>query len=266
MPSSAQARSIIPSMAVHFYLSPHLDDAVLSCGGLIASQVAGGEGVIVLTVCAGDPGPGPHSEFAQSLHARWGGGSSLIGDRRTEDRMACGRLGASVVHFDLRDAVYRRGPAGEVLYPSEEAIFAAPHPFETVLVESLAVRLAGAFPTNARVYCPSAIGGHVDHRLTRAAAERVGWGLWYYRDFPYAARGGTLPPDLPSPAGDEVVFPLSAEEVQAWAAAISEYPSQLSTFWPDVYTLYQELRAFHDRAGGIRLVGERGRASPVAGS
>jgi LmbE family N-acetylglucosaminyl deacetylase len=251
-------------MAVHFYLSPHLDDAVLSCGGLIANQVAGGEGVMVLTVCAGDPGQEPYSEFAQAQHARWGG--AMVGDRRTEDRMACGRLGASVVHLDLPDAIYRRGPSGEVLYPSEEAIFGMPHPSESTLAVSLANRLTTACPMSAQVYCPSAMGGHVDHRLTRLAAERADWDLWYYQDFPYAARGGNLPPDLPLPPGEEVVFPLSSEEIQAWAAAISEYPSQLPTFWPDVYTLYQEVRTFHDRAGGIRLVGVKAVPSPLPDS
>ena len=57
-------------MLTHVYLSPHLDDAVLSCGGMIHRQAQAGERVVVVTVCAGDPPPGPLSDFARSLHER----------------------------------------------------------------------------------------------------------------------------------------------------------------------------------------------------
>lgn len=244
-------------MAVRIYLSPHLDDAVLSCGGLIARQAALGDAVTVLTVCAGEPGPGPLSEFAQSLHERWGVAAATIADRRSEDRMACGRLGALVVQRDLPDAIYRRGPDGAVLYSTEEAIFGPLDPAEEPLIADLAGWLEGGCPVEAEVYCPLGFGGHVDHRLTRAAAERIGRLLWYYRDLPYAARGGDLPPGLSLPA-HPVVHPLAAEEVQTWAAAAAEYRSQLSTFWSSEYALLEELREFHDRSGGIVLYSARG--------
>lgn len=250
-------------MAIHVYLSPHLDDAVLSCGGLIASQSAAGETVVVVTVCAGDPPPGPLSPFAQALHERWGVAASS-GDRRSEDRMACGRLDASVVHLDVPDAIYRRGPDGESLYPSEEAILGPLHASEPGIVDTVAARIAAACPSEAAVYCPLAIGGHVDHRLTRLAAERLGRPLWYYCDFPYASRDRPLPSELPLPPGEEMVLPLSAEEVQTWASAIAEYHSQLSTFWADVYALYQEVREFHDRTGGVRLLAPLGRPQVAA--
>jgi LmbE family N-acetylglucosaminyl deacetylase len=241
-------------MAGHIYLSPHLDDAVLSCGGLIARQAAAGEGVLVATVCAGDPGPEPLSEFARALHAVWGSGPSPVGDRRSEDRVACGRLDASVLHLEIPDAIYRCGAGGKALYASEEAILGPIALEEDGLVEKVAERLDSACPQGAKIYAPLAIGGHVDHRLTRLAAERLGRPLRYYRDFPYASRAGTMPSEFPAPPGREGVLPLSAEEIQVWAAAVAEYQSQLSTFWPDVYALYQEIRAFHDRAGGIVLI------------
>ena len=39
----------------HVYLSPHLDDAVLSCGGLIHRQVVAGQRPLVVTIFAGTP-------------------------------------------------------------------------------------------------------------------------------------------------------------------------------------------------------------------
>ncbi|WP_322493922.1 hypothetical protein [Chloroflexus sp.] len=35
----------------HIILSPHLDDAALSCGGSIAAAVAADEPVLVVTIC-----------------------------------------------------------------------------------------------------------------------------------------------------------------------------------------------------------------------
>jgi len=99
-------------MALHIYLAPHLDDAVFSCGGLMARQAANDEGVTVVTVCAGDTPVGELTAFAVELHRRWGGAGSPIAARRAEDRMACGRLGASAVHLEVPDAVYRRSHVG----------------------------------------------------------------------------------------------------------------------------------------------------------
>lgn len=240
-------------MAVNVYLSPHLDDAVFSCGGLIASQIAASEPVAVVTICAGDPPAEGLSPLAQELIARWGTGADASGDRRSEDHMACGRLGAAVVHLDLPDAIYRLDAEGRPLYPTEASLFGPLHPADRARVEDLAGRLQSVSPDQSVLYCPLGVGGHVDHILTRQAAESTGRPLRYYRDFPYAARGGAPPPELPAPAGHELLMPLSAEEIQTWAAAASEYRSQLSTFWGDVYALFQEIRAFHDEPGGVRL-------------
>ncbi len=241
-------------MAHHIYVSPHLDDAVLSCGGLIASQVAAGEGVTVVTVFAGDPGPGPLSDFAQALHRLWGTGANPVGDRRTEDHLACGRLGASVVHLPFPDAIYRVGPSNEAFYASEEAIFGPIHPSDAGVIDDIRDRLSRVCPLEALLYGPVALGGHVDHRLTRMAAERLARPLRYYRDFPYAARGGGLPQGMDMPPGRELLLPLSLEQIDAWVAAIAEYRSQVPTFWADEYALYEEVRHFHDQAGGLRLI------------
>jgi len=54
------------------FLSPHLDDAVLSCGGFIFELIQKGERVEICTICAGDPPPGELSPLAEMLHQRWG--------------------------------------------------------------------------------------------------------------------------------------------------------------------------------------------------
>jgi LmbE family N-acetylglucosaminyl deacetylase len=254
-------------MASHVYLSPHLDDAVISCGGLIARQTANDETVTVITVCAGDTPVGELTPFAVELHRRWGGAGSPIAARRAEDRMACGRLGAMAMHLEVPDAVYRRD-SGAPLYPEESSLFGSLNPADADLVTRLAALLEDKCPEQARLYCPSVLGGHVDHRLTRMAVERLGRPLWYYQDMPYAARGGVLPADLSLPTGITTAVPLADEEVQQWIDAIGEYRSQLSTFWPTENALYRELTETLERSGGLRFLrpvgAERGAAGPPA--
>ncbi|MRR32548.1 PIG-L family deacetylase, partial [bacterium] len=92
------------------YLSPHLDDAVLSCGGMIAEQASGGDSIQIWTICAGAPPAGRLSPFARKLHQRWGTGRDAIKVRRLEDRAACQRLGAVSRHFPIPDCIYRQDP------------------------------------------------------------------------------------------------------------------------------------------------------------
>jgi LmbE family N-acetylglucosaminyl deacetylase len=240
-------------MGARFLLSPHLDDAVLSCGGLIARWINRGYEVTVLTIFAGDPPPGPLSTYAQDLHSRWGQAEGAVASRRAEDRIACGRLGASVVHLAFPDAIYRRSALGEPLYPTEASILGGIQPEDDSLVEAILAAISQVYEPQATWLCPIGIGGHVDHRLTRRAAERLGIGLWYYRDLPYDSRGGSLPGEMGMPTGVEAVLGLAPEEIESWATAVAEYRSQVSSFWSDEAELLQELTEYTERMGGIRV-------------
>lgn len=247
--------AIIPNVNHLVYLSPHLDDAVFSCGGLIACQVADGAAVTVLTVCAGDPPPGELSPLAARLHARWGGSAAPVAGRRTEDRIACGRLGASVVHLGIPDAIYRMGEQGVPLYPDEASIFGELSIGDRATLSLAQDLLRPYVSSEVALYTPAGCGGHVDHRLTRLAAERLGASIWYYLDLPYAAREASIPEALGRPPGKPVSRPLAEEEIEAWAVAAFEYASQRSSFWPSYEDLLRELRDFHDANQGIPLIG-----------
>ena len=241
-------------MALRVYLSPHLDDAVFSCGGLIARQKARGDEVVVITVCAGDPPVGELTPFAYDLHRRWGGEGSPVGLRRAEDHVACGRLGASVVHLPIPDAIYRRSPHGEAFYPDSASLFGAIAAGDATRIDETAAALERAVPHESEIYLPLGIGGHVDHRLTRRAAERLALPRWYYRDVPYALHDPSGVPGTPPEGATEATVVLAEEEIEIWIAAAGEYHSQLSLFWPDYESLEADLRGFYDHFGGIPLL------------
>ena len=64
------------------FLSPHYDDAALSCGGIIWEAVRRGAQVSIWTVCAATPPTGQLSPFAEELHARWETGPQAPLQRR----------------------------------------------------------------------------------------------------------------------------------------------------------------------------------------
>lgn len=232
------------------YLSPHLDDAALSLGGLLWEQSQAGEQVIVWTVCAGDPAPGPLSAFAESLHQRWETGETAMAARRAEDIQACEILGISYRHLPIPDCIYRTSAyTQEYLYTSENALFGELHPHEDILVQELSQTFRENIPSEARLVCPLGLGGHVDHRLTRAAAERLNVPLWYYADYPYLLDiGNWEPTNL-----EAIKHPISSAGLRAWQEAVAAHHSQISTFWQSVENMKAAILEYNLQVGGGRL-------------
>ncbi len=233
------------------YLSPHLDDVALSVGGLVWEQVQAGHPVHIWTICAGDPPAGQLSPFAQAIHVRWGIGREAVAGRRQEDLLACQVLGATALHFGIPDCIYRRsGRTGVHLYTSEESLWYPVHDDEQVLVaqvcDMLLERLTPLLP-DARLVAPLTLGDHVDHRLVRAAAEKVGLPLHFYADFPYVLRTG-LAAELTGK-----YYPISPGGMVAWQDAIAAHRSQISTFWESLDEMRAEIKSYYQHMGGIWL-------------
>jgi LmbE family N-acetylglucosaminyl deacetylase len=245
------------------YLSPHLDDVAFSCGGLLWEQTQSGQQVQVWTICAGDPPPGPLSPFAQSLQDRWGVASNSSELRRQEDRLSGSLLGVTVRHFPIPDCIYRREQRnGEFLYPSEESLFGALHPGDGEMVAHIAAILAEEIPpvsaAAVNLVCPLALGGHVDHCLTRAAVEMIepDWPtgrVWYYADFPYVLDDSASLVELTKGKWEGQVFPISAAGIQTWQRSMAIHASQISTFWSGVPEMEASIRDYCEATGGLRL-------------
>jgi LmbE family N-acetylglucosaminyl deacetylase len=226
-------------LAPHIFLSAHLDDAVLSCGGVMYQLTQSGEAVTALTVFAGDPPEDDLSPFAQSLHERW---QANVADRRQEDRAALALLGAGVLHWPYADAVYRRDArSGAYLYDSEESIFGEVR--DAPIVASIAAQLR-QLDESVHVYAPLAAGHHVDHQIVRRAAESIGRGLIYYEDYPYAENPDALEAALGKMRWASRVVSLSEAAMRAKTNAVLAYRSQLSTFFKDDEEVADRLRVY----------------------
>jgi LmbE family N-acetylglucosaminyl deacetylase len=267
MASKYTLRKTLCSVQHWIYLSPHFDDVALSCGGLVWEQAQAGKRVSVWTVCGGEIPAGALSPFAELLHARWQTGREAVEQRRLEDIASCQAMQASCRHFPLPDCIYRRpgedywaepqSATAEHLYASEEAIFGAVDPAERPLIEQFSARLREALPAGAEVVCPLALGGHVDHRLTRLAAEKLGRRLWYYADYPYVLRQMEDPRRLEEAGWQKLATPVSAAGLKAWQAAIAAHESQISTFWADLREMEAEMARYAEvmRGGTVFRAG-----------
>ena len=155
------------------YLSPHLDDVTLSCGGQVYQATNAGQRVLIVTITAGDPPQTAVSGYAQSLHDRWELVTDAVAARRAEDKAANAILGADTLHWSLPDCIYRYHPTtGASLYVSDPDIFGEVNPAELPLAASLRDQIV-ALPAHRQLYVPLTIGHHVDHQLTRLAAEQA---------------------------------------------------------------------------------------------
>ncbi|MEO7793271.1 MAG: PIG-L family deacetylase [Thermoanaerobaculia bacterium] len=245
------------------FLSPHLDDAVLSCGGQIARAARDGAGIDIVTIFAGDePGPGDPtaSPLVTKIFELWqlAPGEVMV-TRRGEDEEACRVLAARPAHWELQEAIHRRDPADStVLYPTLAQLFGPVAPQEEPLVAGLAQRFSGlsGVREGTQVVAPLGVGGHVDHRIVRAAAERAfGASLLYYEEFPYIVwkmfalrRAGIF-----GRSWEALRNPLERQDVAARIAAIACYASQVTPLFRTPERLGRLVRRHVRKAGGERL-------------
>jgi LmbE family N-acetylglucosaminyl deacetylase len=233
------------------YISPHLDDAVLSAGGFLYEQAQAGVPVEIWTIVCGFPPAGELTPFAQMLHQMWGTGTAeeTVKLRRAEDVKAASIVGAKTVHFDVPDCIYRRGPDGEPLYLN---VFIQLHEAEARLPDQIAQTIALRLKADDQVICQLGIGGHVDHILVRQAVERLNRPLWYAADIPYLFnQPGELA--LQTAGMKESLYPITEAGLKAWIEAVLAYKSQLSTLFESLEKMREDFRSYCSERGGLTL-------------
>ncbi len=177
VPSQPPATSHHPHSII---VSPHLDDAALSCGG----RMLGDQAVLVVNV------------FSKTAWWRFG-----IGDDQREKIQACREMeenlvarlsGASIVPLGLPEALLR-GYAMEDVFGKGREELSSPTATE---IRDAIIRLAKENPLS-HWFLPLGVGNHVDHILTRDAAisalrqaDVKNTHLHFYEDLPYAAKLG----------------------------------------------------------------------------
>ncbi|MFD3532437.1 PIG-L deacetylase family protein [Streptomyces sp. NPDC058664] len=202
-PLTRFVRTVVGSGAPVLVLSPHLDDAVLSCGGLLGW--AGRRAPVTVATLFTEAAPPPYTLSARQYLKQIGADDAeeLYAERRAEDRRALERLGVRLCHAGLVDGLFRRLPRSRYgterlarflpevahVYPTYRLHLSRGHvsPYDAgtlrAVGETVDALLPG--PTGGLLLAPLGVGGHADHVLVRTAAERSGRRVVYYSDFPY---------------------------------------------------------------------------------
>ncbi len=183
------------------FVSPHLDDAALSAGGLI-SWLSGKTKVSLVTIFT-EASRGSRTLSAVSYLEQCGYADQdkLFSERRREDMRACRTLGIESAHLGFSDALWRKkkspGRWGAILgglfpelvhvYPTYRwhAISGKIAPDDGELVKNLENRLKLAIGGKQIVFCPLGVGRHVDHLITRDICAKIFSDVIFWSDFPY---------------------------------------------------------------------------------
>jgi LmbE family N-acetylglucosaminyl deacetylase len=160
---------------IHAVVSPHLDDAALSCSLLLAAN----PGSSITTVFSGGPSavrPLPPWDKAARYFAP---GSDVMGERRREDADGAALIRASTVHLGYWDRQYR----------SESYGYRGPEDGD--LESAIAADLIARAAAGPRSWVIPLGLGHPDHRMAAAAglllAEHLEADIYVYEELPYAA-------------------------------------------------------------------------------
>jgi LmbE family N-acetylglucosaminyl deacetylase len=198
-------------------VSPHLDDAVLSCGEVISRL----DECVVLTVFAGSPSSWDVHRLWDNDICGFAEGTDVVAARLREDDAALAHLGAFAARLGFLDEQYRQ-------------------PATALSVEEIGQHIVGAIEEVQATIALTPLGiGHDDHRLTAAgcrwaALHRPGVRWHAYLDLPYGYEPEIIGPHAVDEALESLapMVPTALElgggiDAGAKDAALDLYPSQM---------------------------------------
>lgn len=187
-----------------FFISPHLDDAILSAGGLI-SYLSKRTKIRVITLFT-KASLQPYNGFARNFTHSCGyeDADRLFSERCLEDKKIFNSMGITDInHLGFIDAAWRKKeidntiikalsnfvPEVMYLYPTRHCVISG-----KILKKDLALmikiekKLKSLIPKkhNNIIFCPLGIGRHIDHIITRNICLNNFANIIYWSDFPYS--------------------------------------------------------------------------------
>jgi LmbE family N-acetylglucosaminyl deacetylase len=247
---------IIRQKSVCFFLSPHLDDALLSSGALI-SYLASRTPLKIVTIFTRASQP-PHSLSIKAYLKQFGyiHIPRLYLDRRQEDKQACRLAGAETIHLDFIEAMCRQKkfnsrlmqkladliPELSYIYPTYrwhvlgKKISPADKPTLELIYETLE-QLISKYD-NSYIFCPFGIGNHIDHIITRQISLALNRPIILWGDQPYMESSR-----LNELAVDKKYFQIYSwqKNLESKFEIVSLYKSQIKALYPAGYQPKPEL-------------------------
>ena len=253
LPDSAELLETASKTTIIF-VSPHFDDVVLSCGGMLAHLARRRADILLVTVFTADLPDGMQvPPLAWELHEQWGEKKRPHWMRGSEEKKIAEHLGARYLWLDVLDAMYR--------YPTmqdwQEQFRSDFDPRTDPIFRVVRDRLLKVIEEHhgATVFAPLGLGYHRDHLIVHEVLEDIERRIpaanqyYYYEDYPYAD-GADLQQrleQLPWPARASTID--IAETLEERVRLIEMYPSQLNMLFGGPDNVDKAVRAYATRVG-----------------
>lgn len=231
-----------------YFISPHFDDAMLSAGGLI-EYLADKTPVTVINVFT-KGGQKPYSLSARAFLKKCAANTAdeLYKEREREDVQAFEDLNVEIIKLSFTDALWRTKNAP--LYIEKKLSFLIPEllyvyptywhvvrkklsKFDTKLSENVKKSIAKNVDKDSVVFCPGAIGNHIDHIIVYEACKALFPQCIYWSDFPYINQSNQSRKDI-----------LFKFNTQKKIKRIKRYKTQYSAMFPKGISTVPEERYF----------------------
>ena len=228
-----------------YFVSPHFDDAALSAGSLMAYLSNKTQVTVINVFTKAESGPKTLSANHLVHLTGYASADSMYKVRQLEDSEALSHLRLSVVNLGFTDALWRLKTNPTImsrflgrlmpeflhLYPSYRLHVLSSRPVaqDKSLITNLSTSLHQIIdPSQAVVFCPVGIGGHVDHTVVRlAVAEK--FKPVYWQDQPYSALTKATPPGVDLSAMTSFEF---AHRLRSKKRVLNRYKSQINLLFP----------------------------------
>jgi LmbE family N-acetylglucosaminyl deacetylase len=219
------------------FISPHFDDAVLSCGQFILDLKKMGKKVSVITVFT-KASVKTVSPQAKSFLAKCGyeNANKLFKDREKEDLLNAKYLGINVKYLSFTDAAWRRDANGKPLYHSEKSQFSGKvSKKDKVLIEKVSANIESLINKQKGKYlilAPLSVGGHADHVIIQKIICKLNYPKLFWEDFPYNTNRKLFKRFIDQNGEFNLIYKSNRLQAFKKDRAIRFYKSQTASLFP----------------------------------
>ena len=181
------------------FISPHLDDAILSCGGYLTHLRKNDHQVIVITVFS-EAESNRHSKHTKQYLKHCGLNPTMVSPdmffqhRKDEDKQALKIIGLKGHYLGFSDLAWRKNKKIKslFLYPNHKTIFSAQiHQQDELMIKQISrkikTKLVKYHPQEVTIFAPIGIGNNTDHIIINKLLNNYekSYQVVYWEDYPY---------------------------------------------------------------------------------
>ncbi len=244
----------------YIFFSPHFDDAVLSCGGLIARLKK--RKVLVVTIFS-DWQKGRLSFYASQYlgFCNFKTPEDYFFFRRKEEARASKILGYDCLSLDFSEAIFRfkkRFFLNSFFYNNTRQLLGKINKEDQKIADEIEGRIKRTISKYAdsggKFYFPLGIGNHIDHQLIsqigRNLTDAYQNEIYFFEDFPYVLNTKRKEREdffLQKDLKPKKIF-LTSQEIETKYQAILSYRSQIKPLFGTKENFQKKFFKFYEDA------------------